>query len=201
MTAIFRARLSNFKRRLVWCASWNLERRHRVVLLFRYSFMGASQAGAQAQGEAYATQYFLDQPPSASALSSVPADAREVVVAKVHVRSIFSLIGRDRSGQPPILPKYSLGAEVRIADVLSGRAPKGGRLNVSFGPSGPGGERYLYPHTPRMRAQDYFVVSYLDEQGIRCVLGFPVGYEDYERWSSEVYEYERIRGRPGVRQD
>jgi hypothetical protein len=41
---------------------------------------------------------------------------------------------------------------------------------------------YKYPHTPRMRDRDYFIVSYVNEDGVRLLVGSPVSLEEYERW-------------------
>jgi len=58
-----------------------------------------------------------------------------------------------------------------------------------------------YPHTPRMRALEYFMVAYLEyleEDGKRRLLGFPASPDAYEQWDKEVREYERLRGLPGA---
>ena len=55
-----------------------------------------------------------------------------------------------------------------------------------------------YPHTPRMRALEYFMVAYLEEDGKRRLLGFPASPDAYEQWDKEVQEYERLRGLPGA---
>jgi len=84
-----------------------------------------------------------------------------------------------------------------VADVVRGAAAPGARLDVFFGKPGTS-ETYQTPRTPRMYARDYFIISYIAEDGVRRLIGSPVSREEYERWNTEVREYERTRWGPGA---
>src|SRR5262249_50262556 len=175
-----------------------------LACIFVTSFAAAlsfNEARAQMSTDAYAWKHFLDEPPTAEDLSQLRITARDVFVAKIHIVGKIAWIGgRDQSGAPPPLPKKLSAAEVEILDVLRGKAAKGSRFVVTFGVPIPG-RRYMDPVTPRMYARDYFVISYLDEDNERQLVGFPVGEQEYSEWESEVSQYRREMGRPGTRID
>jgi hypothetical protein len=170
----------------------------RITLLNIVIMFGCREAGAQ-MDTAYATQYFLDSPPSTAPLTTLPTNAREVIIAKVRmVGRIAYLIGRHQSDQLPPRPKDLFGVDVEVVEALRGRTDVSARHKVYFGVPGEG-RNYKYPHTPRMYAREYFIVSYIGEDKVRRLLGFPVSRGEYDEWEREVSRYERIRGLPGAR--
>jgi len=145
----------------------------------------------------HAVDYFPDRPPSAADVARVPSSARDVIVAKVRlVGSVFSPNGRHPWDPPQT--KDRAGAEVEIIQTYGGNARPGTRHVVYFGLRGEGAPNMKYPHTPRMRAQEYFMVAYREEDGKRRLLGFPASPDAYEQWDKEVWEHERLRGLPGA---
>jgi hypothetical protein len=172
-----------------------------AVLFFVLMLAFCHEGQAQMAIAPYATQYFLDQPPSRADLATLPPNARDVIIAKVRLtQSVSYLGGRDQSGEPwPFaVPKDLFRAVVKIVDVLSGSTKNGDEFGVFFGIPGPG-RKYKYPRTPRMNERAYFIVSYRDEDDVRRLVGFPTSRDDYERWKREWLDYEDMRGRPGAR--
>jgi hypothetical protein len=152
---------------------------------------------AQTSTEPYATKHFLDAPPATADLSKLPATARDVIVAKVRiVEGLHYLVARDQSGKFPPLPRDLFMALVEIVEVRVGKAATRQRYDVYFGVPGIG-TRIKYPHTPSQKTRDYFIVSHLDKDNKRRLIGFPVGEKEYEQWEMDVSEHERMRGRPG----
>jgi hypothetical protein len=144
-----------------------------------------------------AVDYFPDKLPANRDLSRVPSKARDVIVAKVRlIGSVFSPNGRHPWDPPQT--KDRAGAEVEIVQAYGGNTRPGARYIVYFGPRDSGALNLKYPHTPRMRTLEYFIVAYLEDDGKHRLLGFPVSSEAYEQWDKEVWEYERLRGLPGA---
>ena len=134
--------------------------------------------------ESYATQYFLDEPPSDLDLSRIPSTADDVIVAKGRIDSLAYLIGRDQSGEPPPLPKELFYARIRVRDVLRGTPQGGATLDVYFGIPG-GGRKNAYPASERMKGREYFVISYVDADRMRRLVGVPMSVDAYNEWETE----------------
>ena len=150
---------------------------------------------AQPDTRGYAEKFFLDAPPSNSELARLPTNATNVIVAKVCILgSVFSRVGRDQSGMPPPQPKYIFGAEVKLLDVLQGNAKRDSRYVVSF--AAPNlAAHFTFPHTPEMRARNYFIVSY-EDSGERLLVGYPENSEEFASWQAEMLNFEKLRGQP-----
>jgi hypothetical protein len=174
----------------------------RIALVACWAVVAPLDAWAQTAVDPQPLQYlqsFLDQAPADAELARLPPGAQDVIVAKVRVREgPFYLIGRDQSGAPPPLPKDLFGARVEVLDVLKGRITTGAQFDLSFGVPGPG-RRYKYPHTPRQKATDYFIVSYVEDDKVHRLLAFIISEQEHAEWEKEVFEHERLRGRPGAR--
>ena len=155
-------------------------------------------AKAQAPTDAYATNYFFEEPPSNDDLPKAPPTALEVIHAKVRVNSVNYIMGRHNLIQPPPEIRGAFRARVQLAHVSSGKVAVGSQINLHFGVPGTG-RRYKYPHTPAMKTKEYFIVAYLDHNGRYWLLGSPVSEQEYEPWQKEVYEYERARSRANAR--
>lgn len=156
---------------------------------------------AQTTAVSYATQYFLYSPSANLATTNLPPNARDIIVAKIHLISgPVYLNERDQSGalgpRPP--GSYLFRARIEIIEVLSGAMKSGEQLDVSFGRPTPG-RQAMVPATPAMKARPYFVTSYVDQENVRALLGFPASQGEFERWQEEWFAYERLRGRPGAR--
>jgi hypothetical protein len=147
-----------------------------------------------------ATRFFLDYPPSAAEISKLRGDRKELIVAKIRILgTIGSLIERDQSGRPPPhrFAKALYAAWIEVIDVIQGATNSGVRFDAVFGQPGTS-EIYVIPRTPQMYAHEYFIVSYLGDDGMRHLIGFPVSDEAYNEWNAEVRKYERARGRAGA---
>ena len=155
-------------------------------------------AKAQAPTDAYATNYFFEEPPSDDDLPKAPPTALEVVHAKVRINSVSYSIGRHNSIRPPPDIRGVFAARLQLIHVSSGKAVADPHRDFFFGVPG-SGRRYKYPHTPVMKTKEYFIVAYLDRNERYWLLGSPVSEQEYEQWRKEVYEYERARSRPNAR--
>lgn len=153
---------------------------------------------AQMSTDAYATKYFLDEAPSAVDRSKLPPTAQDVIVARVRiVEDLRYLVPEHENEYTPPPPKDLFMAPVEILHVLAGSAAIGKRYEMYFGFPGVG--QMKYPHTPNQTARQYFIVSYLGDDGIRRLVGYPISQQEYREWSKDVWDYERMRGRPGAR--
>lgn len=159
--------------------------------------LGASSLCAQTGNEASAISYFLDRLPPIDS-NILPPAAQDVVVAKVRVRGVHYRGGRHPGDGPQPPPKTTLAAQVDIIEVVRGSAKPGAEAVVNFGTRG-STQKFIYPHTPSMRGNEYFVVFYRDENAEQRLVGFPVGEVEYESWDRERWAYERERGKPGHR--
>jgi hypothetical protein len=150
--------------------------------------------------EPYAKEFFFAELPDKAILSGLPATGRDVIIARVRiVEGIAYVGGRHEGASPPkrlVAAQVILSARIEVIEVINGTAEIGDRIDVYFGTRG-APAKYKYPHTASMREHDYFIASYIGEEGVRLLLGSRVGREEYERWQEEVYEYERARGQPG----
>jgi hypothetical protein len=156
---------------------------------------GASSLRAQTGKEAPAVSYFLDEPRSIDQ-NVLPPGAKDLVVAKVRVRTVSYRGGRHPWDGPQPPPKTILAAQVVIVAVLRGRAAPGAEAVVTFG-TRESTQKFKYPHTASMRGSEYFIVSYRDEDAEQRLVGFPIGPDEYESWDRERWAYERERGKPG----
>jgi hypothetical protein len=148
---------------------------------------------AQSASDTFAARYFLDQPPADLDRISPPT-AHDIIVAKVRLTQRVSWTG----GRHTADPKDVLRTRVEITDVLRGTAQIGAQYNVFFGsPRGP--QNLMWPQTPDEHAREYFIVSYLEDDGRRRLAAFPESQDAYERWQNEIREYDRMRLRPGAR--
>lgn len=144
-----------------------------------------AQASAQQTSMEYAA-YFLDRPPTPAELSRVPANARDVVVAKVKlVQSLVYLVGRDQSGERPPPPPDLFWARIEIIAAVQGATSTGGRQDVYFGT--PGGGQYKYPRPP---LGEYFVASYLSPDGKRRLLAFEISEQEFREWAQGRFAIE-----------
>jgi hypothetical protein len=169
------------------------------LLIFLFSPDARSQTSDQSMTIRY-LKFFLDVPPTDTDRAKLPSDAHDVIIAKVRnlEQPPSYQLGRDRDLSSP-LPKDLFFTRIQIVDVLSGRAQAGTQYDVHFGVLGLAGPQHIYPHTPRQNAREYFVVSYIGADDKRRLLPFPANEQEYNSWSQEVSEHERVRSRPGHR--
>jgi hypothetical protein len=147
--------------------------RRRFLDLIRLTFgmlacacvaLGLSTSYGQTQmtaAAAFATKYFLDAPPTKDDLVNLPAQARDLIVAKVRLSKAVWLGRRDQSGMPAPPTKNIFFAQIELLDVLSGAAKSGDQLEV-FIATAPDVQRYITPATPAMKAREYFIATFLD---------------------------------------
>jgi hypothetical protein len=152
-------------------------------------------------GDGARIAYFLEQAPDDAQMSNLPQIAQDIVVAKVHVLGVPAYLGgRDQSGRPSDgpRPKHALFARLKVIDVRRGDATAGAILDVRFGTRDAVGSLVHNPHTPDQLGRDYFVVMFRDNDGERSLAGFPITEAQYRQWETEVWDFERTRGRPGA---
>ena len=85
---------------------------------------------------------------------------------------------------PPQFP-YALRAEFEVTATVAGARTWWRRQRVHFG-SERDGAPFLYPLPPERDRREYFAVSFLNENGIRTLLGFPAPREEHEAWRREI---------------
>jgi hypothetical protein len=148
-------------------------------------------------------QFFLDHAPSEAELSTLPKNLKDRIDAKVRIDLKISTIERDQGGKPPPIPTDLFVARVVITDVLNGNAQIGDKLTVYFGVPFPRSrEKYKTPPPREWKTKrEYFVVSYVGDDKLRRLHGFPVSQEDFDRWEKEEMKYQIDRNRPGVIQE
>jgi hypothetical protein len=160
-----------------------------VPLAFGFAECSA-QVSAQQTSIEYAT-HFLDRPPTPAELSPVPADARDVVVAKVRlVEPLRYFSNRDQSGLPPPPPPPSSDvffARIEIIEAVQGAASAGSRHDVHFGER-VRGRNYKYPPPRWPLSREYFVASYVSPDGKRRLLAFQISEEEFREWERTRFE-------------
>jgi hypothetical protein len=177
---------------------WEFRRAARGVSALGFSVLcaialdaaWADTVGAQMSGEPYALKYFLDEPPTAADLARLPADARDVIVGKVRLLDKpFYLIEREQRSP---LPKDRWSARLELLEVIAGDVQPGAQTDVRYGVPG---QRATSPITPPVLEQRYFIASYLDQDGVRRLLGFPITPEAFKEHSDELMRQLRERDR------
>jgi len=134
-----------------------------------------------------AVKYFLDEKPDSEDIQKLPSPARQVLIAKVKALSTIYVGGRDGV----ISSKDQFFARLRVLEIIFGDASEASEIGVFFGAIGV--PNIKYPHTPSMLEREYFVVSYVGEDGRRRLLGYPIAHSEYEQWDAERLKYERSR--------
>lgn len=140
------------------------------AILFASPIVG-STASAQERlpRELPAVKYFLDEKPDNADVHKLPSSARQPFIAKVQVVSIASAIDHDRHSPT----NDQILAKLRLLELYLGERLATPDLVVTFGTIGVE-QNIKYPHTPAMREREYFVVSYVGEDGQRRLLGYPI---------------------------
>jgi hypothetical protein len=138
--------------------------------------------------------YFLDHTSTdADVPINLPADAKDVVVAKVgFLMSATWLGGRHCEG----CTNDILFTRVKIVGIKRGRAEIGQVFDVRMGLRNDYRE-FAYPHTPDQLGRKYTVVIYSSDDGLRRLASFPISTSEYSQWNEEVWAYERERGKSG----
>jgi hypothetical protein len=158
-----------------------------------------ASSGAAMNSDRYALKFFLKEPPADLRSIPLPDDARDIVVAWVRlVRPIAWVGGRDQSGRAPPTPKALFQAEIEVTETLRGGAKPGTKALVRFG-SLRQRSRYMYAWESHVTQRRYVIVSYLDAERDRRLVGFSASKQEFERWQERFFEEERKRGRPGSR--
>jgi hypothetical protein len=148
--------------------------------------------------KSYLITYFLDQVPSDINVSTMPKTARDVIVARVSMtRKPVYQLKREQSDESAA-PKNLFGSRLRLLQVISGRATVGENMDVTFGVPDGSGKLSIHPLTPSQVNRDYFVVSYVDDDGRRRLAGFPIDEAQYEVWESEVRDFNKSLWTPGI---
>jgi hypothetical protein len=167
----------------------------RIVVTSLASCFCLAGAWGETAPAAQYQEFFLQAPPGPGQ-TTIPPDARDIIVAKVCLVTLPFW----RGGRHHADPKALLGAELQIVEVLKGKATAGTRLLVSFGTTGTSGQ-FTFPATPRQRKLDHVVVAYLDRDSERRLIAHPLSQERYDEWDKERWAHERERGRPGAQDE
>jgi hypothetical protein len=143
--------------------------------------------------------YFLEQMPAdVKAPSYLPADAKDVIVAKVRLGQGLDVVwlgGRHCEG----CTNDIFGARLKIVEVLSGSAQVGEIFDVLLGQRSEHREFMAFPNTPDQLRREYTVVIYLGADGKRRLVPFQITQPEYKKWDEERWAYQRLRGKPGFR--
>jgi hypothetical protein len=113
---------------------------------------------------------------------NLPAQARDLIVAKVRLSKAVWIGRREQSGPPK---KNIFYAQIELLDVLSGTAKSGDQLEVFIAMT-PDVQRYITPATPAMKAREYFIATFLDRENQRQLLGLPASQDEFEKWDAEL---------------
>jgi hypothetical protein len=158
--------------------------------------MGSSSSTllVQMKGREPPLAYFLLERPVDLSLSTLPANAQNVLVARVRLSdSLLYLVGRAIDSMSPPPGDLYL-ARLEILSVLQGEAPSESRPLVTFWPRDNARLDIppAVPLTPKQLATDYFVVMYSDSKGLHLA-GFPMSDAAYHEWEQERSEFHRER--------
>ena len=141
--------------------------------------------------------YFLDHTSNVADVPiNLPADAKDVVVAKVRFMMSASWLGGRHCER---CTNDILFTRIKITEVKRGSAGIGQEFDVRMGLRNDHRE-FAYPHTPDQRGREYTAVIYASDDGLRRLASFPISPSQYAQWNEEVSAYERQRGRPGYRE-
>jgi hypothetical protein len=134
--------------------------------------------------------YFLDETSDgADVPSNLPANARDVIVAKVRFLGQRTWL-LNRHGEGP--GNDLLSTQVKIAEVKRGSAENGQVFDVRMGLRTDYRDfayPIAYPETPDQRDREYTVMIYSAEDGIRRLASFMISPSQYARWDAEVSAY------------
>jgi hypothetical protein len=149
-------------------------------------------------GDGAPIAYFFEQAPDDAQMSKLPQVSQDVVVAKVHVLGVPAYLGGRHDSAAGSPSRYVLFARLKIIDVRYGNATPGAILAVKFGTRDSTRTLVHHPHTSDQLGRDYFVAMFRDDDGQRSLAGFPITEAQYRQWETEVWDFERTRGRPGA---
>ena len=140
--------------------------------------------------------YFLDQTSDdADVPINRPADAKDVVVAKVRFLERASWLGgRHCEG----CTNDILFTRIKITEVKRGSAEIGQMFDVRMGLRSDYRE-FAYPHTPDQLSREYTAVIYSLDDGLHRLASFPMSPSQYAQWNEATWAYERKRGKAGHR--
>lgn len=158
-------------------------------LAFGFAECRAQVSAQQTSSMEYAT-HFLDRPPTPEELSHVPADARDLVVAKVRlVEPLRYFSNRDQSGLPQRPPPSAevFFARIEIIEALQGATSAGSRHDVHFGQRN-AVPNYKYPPPRWPLSREYLVASYISPDGKRRLLPFQISEEEFREWERTRFE-------------
>jgi hypothetical protein len=165
-----------------------------VAILFLFSSQAALAATEPILKKDYLVTYFMDRLPPDIRASTLPEDARQVVVCSaILTKRPAYLVGRDQSGEPPPLPKAPFRGRIKILEVFAGNAAAGDLVDVLFGSWNHSGKRHFRPFTQNQLDRNYFVVIYLGADGERRLAGFPIEESEYQEWETELLKSEQSR--------
>lgn len=140
--------------------------------------------------------YFSEGPPSAlqEALTDLPPDARDVVVAKVRLQQpVFFMGGRHCEG----CTNDIWFARLKVTEALRGKVEVGQVLDVFLGRRSEGRHYIAVPGSPNRWCREYTVVIYTMEDGIRRLASFPISKTQYDEVSAEALAYQAKRSGSG----
>ncbi|MGY4511301.1 hypothetical protein [Bradyrhizobium sp. USDA 3650] len=143
--------------------------------------------------------YFLEQTPNdlMEALSNLPPDAKDVVVAKVRLQEPVIWMGGRHC---EFCTNDIWATRLKITEALKGRAEVGQVLDVFLGQRSDHRRYVALPCTPDQRGREYTVTIYSAEDGKRRLASFPISKSQYDGSSVECLAYQRERGKAGFRE-
>ena len=136
--------------------------------------------------------YFLEQTSDAADVPiNLPADAKDVVVARVRfIEPAVWLGGRHCEG----CTNDILFTRIKVTEVKRGSAEIGQVFDVRMGLRSDYRE-FAYPHTPDQRRREYSAVIYSSDDGLYRLASFPISHSQYVLWAAErsAYELQRMK--------
>ena len=129
--------------------------------------------------------YFLDELPSELTLAGLPAEATNVVVAKVRAtQTPTSLLGRHATLP---LPRDRFFIRIKTLEVLRGNATVGEEHAIYFGEPA---RRLSFPLSPEQLGREYLVVIYQESSDAkRRLLGVSISDAQFKKWREEISDY------------
>lgn len=170
--------------------------KRNLTLIVMMSTITTSQPLSAATDPNTPIAYFSEGSPNTlqEALTNLPRDAREVLVAKARLQlPVIWMGGRHCEG----CTNDIWFTRLKITEALRGKVEVGQVLDVFLGRRSEGRHYIAVPRSPSRWCREYTVVIYTMEDGIRRLASFPISTTQYDEISAEGLAYQAERSGSG----
>jgi hypothetical protein len=126
-------------------------------------------------------KFFLQAPPTETQVEEVTKNSRALLIAKVRIVNTPPLFLPRHNAPPLRKSNYTYYAKVKVLEVMRGKADLGEMLEVYFLLTNSDVTGLVVPLWNQLD-REYYILSDLDESGVRIVLGVRGTLEEYGQW-------------------